>query len=42
MEVAMLGVESELKLQAYATGTEMLDQSHIYDPHHRLTAKPDP
>ena len=31
LEVPRLGVESELKLQAYATARETLDLSHICD-----------
>ena len=34
MEVARLGVESELQLPAYATATAMPDPSHICDLHH--------
>ena len=34
MEVAMLGVESELQLPAYATATAMLDPSLICKLHH--------
>ena len=34
MEVPRLGVESELQLPAYAIGTAMQDQSHVYDLHH--------
>ena len=35
MEVPRLGVESELQLPAYTTGTETSDPSHICDLHHR-------
>ena len=34
MEGPRLGVESELQLPAYAIGTAMQDQSHVYDLHH--------
>ena len=34
MDVLRLGVESELPLQASATGTATLDPSHIFDLHH--------
>ena len=34
MEVLRLGIESELQLLAYTTGTAMQNPSHICDPHH--------
>ena len=34
MKVPRLGVESELQLPAYTTGTAMPDPSHIYNLHH--------
>ena len=34
MEVPELGVELELQLLAYATGTAMQDLSHVCDLHH--------
>ena len=40
MEVPRLGVESELKLLAYATATATRDPSHIWELHH--SSRPDP
>ena len=34
MELPSLGVESELHLPAYTTGTAMLDLSHVRNLHH--------
>ena len=34
MEGPRLGVQSELQLPAYATGTAMWDPSHVCDPYH--------
>ena len=34
MEVPRQGVELELQLPAYATGTVMWDLSHVFDLHH--------
>ena len=36
MEVARLGVESELQLQVYVTATATADLSCIFDIHHNL------
>ena len=42
MEVPRLGVESELQLLAYTTGTATRDPSHILRPTLQLTAALDP
>ena len=36
MEVPRVGVESELQLWAYSTGTAIPGPSHIFDLHHSL------